>query len=68
MSHDERNPADPRQGVDEGDSGYPEEQPAGADPGPSDLRRHAATADEAADRAPDTDEGHTATGNPGAAG
>lgn len=53
--------------TDESDVGYPEEQPAGVgDGGGSDVREGAA-AEEAADRAPDNDDG-TATGNPGAAG
>jgi hypothetical protein len=54
------------QAIDEGDAGYPEEQPPGAQPGDaasgSDVRE-GAEADEAAERAPDNDDG-TATGNP----
>ena len=48
--------------IDEGSSGYPEEQPPGADPGGGD-RREESPAREDAENAPDHDD-DTATGNP----
>ena len=48
--------------IDEGTSGYPEEQPPGADPGGGD-RREESPAREDAERAPDHDD-DKATGNP----
>ncbi|HEX5617692.1 MAG TPA: hypothetical protein VFX51_04700 [Solirubrobacteraceae bacterium] len=48
--------------VDEGSSGYPEEQPPGADPGGGE-RREETPAREHADNAPDHDD-DKATGNP----
>jgi hypothetical protein len=48
--------------IDEGSSGYPEEQPPGADPGGGE-RREETPAREHADNAPDSDD-DKATGNP----
>ena len=48
--------------VDEGSSGYPEEQPPGADPGGGN-RREESPAHEDAENAPDHDD-DKATGNP----
>ena len=48
--------------IDEGSSGYPEEQPPGADPGGGD-RPHETPAREHAADAPEQDDGK-ATGNP----
>ena len=48
--------------VEEGSSGYPEEQPPGADPGGGERPRET-PAREDADKAPDDDHGK-ATGNP----
>ena len=48
--------------IEEGSSGYPEEQPPGADPGGGE-RREETPAREHADDAPDHDDGK-ATGNP----
>jgi hypothetical protein len=48
--------------IDEGTSGYPEEQPPGTDPGGGN-RRAQSPAREHADDAPDHDDGK-ATGNP----
>jgi hypothetical protein len=48
--------------VDEGSSGYPEEQPPGADPGGGE-RREETPAREHAENAPDHDD-DKATGNP----
>jgi len=48
--------------IDEGSSGYPEEQPPGADPGGGD-RREETPAREDAGKAPEHDDGK-ATGNP----
>jgi hypothetical protein len=52
--------------IDEGTSGYPEEQPPGADPGGGD-RDEETPAREHADKAPDNEDGK-ATGNPDSAG
>jgi hypothetical protein len=52
--------------IDEGTSGYPEEQPPGADPGGGN-RPDETPAREDAEKAPDHDDGK-ATGNPDSAG
>ena len=53
--------------IDVAESGYPEESPAGTAPDDAPgvaPQERAATPGDAADRAPDNDEGRTATGNP----
>ena len=52
--------------IEEGKSGYPEEQPAGADPSTDDTPANEDASGEGAN-APDNDDG-TATGNPASAG